>query len=46
MGQVRTMSLDFNFADSLLNYVNSSEADRTTRLMLVKAKMGLKNATE
>lgn len=46
MGQVRTMSLDFNFADSLLNYVNSSEADRTTRIMLVKAKMGLKNATE
>ena len=46
MGQVRTMSLDFSFADSLLNYVNGSEADRTTRIMLVKAKMGLKNVTE
>ena len=45
MGQVRTMSLDFNFADSLLSYVNSNEADRTTRIMLTKAKMGLKNAT-
>ena len=46
MGQVRTMSLDFSLADSLLSYVNNNEIDLTTRIMLVKAKMGLKNATE
>ena len=46
MGQVRTMSLDFSMADSLLNYVQNEGMDRSTRIMLVKAKMALKNATE
>jgi hypothetical protein len=46
MGQVRTSSLDFDMADSLLNYVENEGMDRSTRAMLVKAKMALKNATE
>ena len=46
MGQVRTMSLDFDLADSLLNYVQNDGIDRSTKIMLVKAKMALKNATE
>lgn len=46
MGQIRTMSLDFNLADSLLNYVQNEGMDRSTRVMLVKAKMALRNATE
>ena len=46
MGQVRTMSLDYDMADSLLNYVENEGMDRSTRGMLVKAKMALKNATE
>ena len=46
MGQVRTMSLDYSMADSLLNYVQNEGMDRSTRIMLVKAKMALKNATE
>jgi len=45
MGQVRTMSLDFELADSLLNYVQTEGLDRSTKIMLVKAKMALKNAT-
>ena len=44
MVQLHTMSLDFNIADSLLSYVNLDEADRSTRIMWVKAKMGLRNA--
>ena len=46
MGQVRTMSLDYSMADSLLNHVQNEGMDRSTRIMLVKAKMALKNATE
>jgi len=46
MGQIRTMSLDFNFADSLLSQVQNEGMDRSTRTMLVKAKMALKNSTE
>ena len=46
MGQIRTMSLDFEMADSLLNYVKSDWLDVSTRIMLVKAKVGLKNAKE
>ena len=46
MGQVRTMSLDFEQADSLLNLVESDWLDRTTQIMLVKAKMSLKVATD
>lgn len=46
MGQVRTKSLDFNMADSLLNYVENEGLDRSTKAMLLKAKMALKNATE
>ena len=46
MGQIRTMSLDFEMADSLLNHVKSDGLDRPTRIMLVKAKTYLKNETE
>ena len=46
MGQVRTKSLDYDMADSLLSYVENEGMDRSTRGMLVKAKMALKNATE
>lgn len=46
MGQVRTKSLDYDMADSLLNYVENEGMDRSTRGMLIKAKMALKNATE
>jgi hypothetical protein len=46
MGQVRTKSLDYDMADSLLSYVENEGMDRSTRAMLVKAKMALKNATE
>ena len=45
MGQVRTHSLDYAMADSLLNYVENEGLDRSTRAMLIKAKMALKNAT-
>ena len=45
MGQVRTMSLDFELADSLLNYVQAEGLDRSTKIMLVKAKTALKNAS-
>lgn len=46
MGQIRTMSLDFELADSLLSHVKSDWLDVSTRIMLVKAKAGLKNAKE
>lgn len=46
MGQVRTKSLDFNMADSLLNYIENDGLDRSTRAMLLKSKIALKNATE
>jgi len=46
MGQVRTMSLDFELADSLLYYIQAEDLDRSTKIMLVKAKAALKNATE
>ena len=46
MGQVRTMSLDFELADSLLNVIHNDGLDRSTKTMLVKAKMTLKNATQ
>lgn len=46
MGQLRTMSLDFKFADSLFSQVKNKGLDRSTRIMLVKAKMSLKNVTE
>lgn len=46
MGQVRTMSLDFELADSLLNYVQAEGLDRSTKIMLVKARTALKNASE
>lgn len=45
MGQVRTMSLDFGMADSLLNHVQSKWLDISTQTMLVKAKMSLKIAS-
>lgn len=46
MAQVRIKSLDYNMADSLLNYIENEGLDRSTRAMLIKAKMALKNATE
>ena len=46
MGQVRIKNLDFNMADSLLNYIDSDGLDRSTRVMLLKSKIALKNATE
>jgi hypothetical protein len=47
MAQVRTMSLDFDFADSLLSNIHYDDAlDTPTKTMLIKAKMGLGNATE
>ena len=46
MAQVRTMNLEFNTADSLLNYIENEGLDRTTRVMLLKSKIALKNASE
>lgn len=46
MGQIRTMSLDFDMADSLLSHVNANEVDRPTRFMLTKSKVALNNAKE
>ena len=46
MGQVRTMSLDFELADSLLNVIHDDGLDRSTKAMLVKSKVTLKNASE
>ena len=40
------MSLDFELADSLLYYIQAEDLDRSTKIMLVKAKAALKNATE
>ena len=44
MAQVRTMSLDFALADSLLAQVRSEILDKNTNLMLLQGKAALANA--
>ena len=44
MAQIRTMSLDFNLADSLLSIVRSNVLDRNTRTQFAKTKVALLNA--
>lgn len=46
MGQIRTMSLDFAFADSILANVRTEAMDRTTKVVYAKSQAALKNAQE
>ena len=46
MAQIRTMSLDFAFADSLLAQVREEILDKNTNLMLLQGKAALANAQE
>lgn len=46
MAQVRTMSLDFALADSLLNLVRTEALDKNTQVQLTKAKVALANGEE
>lgn len=46
MAQVRTMSLDLDFADSLLSTVRENALDEKTKVQLVKSKVALANARE
>lgn len=46
MAQIRTMSLDLNFADSLLSIVRSDVLDQNTSIQLAKAKVALLNARQ
>lgn len=46
MAQVRIKNLDFSMADSLLNHIETEGLDRSTKAMLLKTKMALKNTTE
>lgn len=44
MAQIRTMSLDFNFADSLLSIVRKDILDQSTQVQYAKVKTALFNA--
>ena len=44
MAQIRTMSLDLDFADSLLSVVRPGALDNGTSLLLEKSKVALANA--
>jgi hypothetical protein len=46
MAQIRTMSLDLNFADSLLSVVRKDVLDQGTLLQYTKVKVSLLNAQE
>ncbi len=46
MAQIRTMSLDFDFADSLLSIVRENVLDNNTRVQFAKAKIALLNGRE
>jgi len=46
MAQIRTMSLDLNFADSLLSVVRKEVLDQGTLLQYTKVKISLLNAQE
>lgn len=46
MAQIRTMSLDFALADSLLAQVRKEILDKNTNLMLLQGKAALANAQE
>ena len=46
MGQIRTMSLDLDFADSLLSIVREDALDKNTRTQLAKTKIAVLNARE
>ena len=46
MAQIRTMSLDLNFADSLLSVVRKDVLDQGTLLQYTKVKISLLNAQE
>ena len=44
MAQIRTMSLDLDFADSLLSVVRENVLDKNTRIQLAKTKVALLSA--
>ena len=44
MAQIRTMSLDYNFADSLLSVVRENVLDKNTRIQFAKTKVALLSA--
>ena len=44
MAQIRTMSLDLDFADSLLSIVRENVLDNSTRIQLAKTKVALLSA--
>lgn len=44
MGQIRTMSLDFVFADSILASVRKDALDKSTEIVYAKSQVALKNA--
>lgn len=44
MAQIRTMSLDLNFADSLLSVVRKDVLDQSTKVQYAKVKVALFNA--
>ena len=46
MAQIRTQSLDFDFADSLISVVRPEVLDRTTTTSLILTKVALANARE
>ena len=46
MAQIRTMSLDLEFADSLLSVVRENVLDLSTQVQYAKVKMALLNARE
>lgn len=43
MAQIRTMSLDFDLADSLLSIVRENELDKSSKVQLSKTKMAVAN---
>ena len=46
MAQIRTMSLDLDFADSLLSVVHEDVLDKNTKTQYTKGKIALMNARE
>ncbi len=46
MAQIRTMSLDLEFADSLLSVVRKNVLDKSTQVQYAKAKVALLNSRE
>lgn len=46
MAQIRTMSLDFDLADSLLALVRKEALDESSQVMLTRSKVALANARE